>query len=511
MERRKISRVLISVSDKNKLTDFTKELDKLGIEIVSTGGTSKAITENGISVTSVEEVTNFPEMMGGRVKTLHPLIFGGILARDSDLEETKKHKINLFDMVVCNLYPFKEAVLKGADLESLVEEIDIGGPSLLRASAKNHSRVAVVSDPEDYDWIISEIKEGGLNLAQRQDLALKAYRHTAEYDTTIQRELSQRFDEEGLPSSLQISGIGSPPLRYGENPHQSAVFYSDIFSSAPSVSDAIQLQGKQLSYNNLLDFDAALSIVAEFEDLTAVVVKHNNPCGAASANSLEEAYDLAINTDPQSSFGGIISFNGKVESTLAEKIISSFKEGVIAPSFSKSALKILSSKQNLRVLETGNLEHYHRNPTLRSLDKGWLLQESDEAMIDISDCKIVTERKPSSTELESLYFAWKIVKHVKSNAIVFAKNKNTVGIGAGQMSRIDSVKIAEFKSIPDAKGCVMSSDAFFPFRDGIDEAVKAGITAVIQPGGSMRDQEVIDAANEHNIAMVFTGMRHFKH
>jgi phosphoribosylaminoimidazolecarboxamide formyltransferase/IMP cyclohydrolase len=511
MERRKISRVLISVSDKNKLTDFTKELDKLGIEIVSTGGTSKAITESGISVTSVEEVTNFPELMGGRVKTLHPMIFGGILARDSDLEETKKHKINLFDMVVCNLYPFKEAVLKGADLESLVEEIDIGGPSLLRASAKNHSRVAVVSDPEDYDWIISEIKEGGLNLAQRQDLALKAYRHTAEYDTTIQRELSQRFDEEGLPSSLQISGIGSPPLRYGENPHQSAVFYSDIFSSAPSVSDAIQLQGKQLSYNNLLDFDAALSIVAEFEDLTAVVVKHNNPCGAASANSLEEAYDLAINTDPQSSFGGIISFNGKVESTLAEKIISSFKEGVIAPSFSKSALKILSSKQNLRVLETGNLEHYHRNPTLRSLDKGWLLQESDEAMIDISDCKIVTERKPSSTELESLYFAWKIVKHVKSNAIVFAKNKNTVGIGAGQMSRIDSVKIAEFKSIPDAKGCVMSSDAFFPFRDGIDEAVKAGITAVIQPGGSMRDQEVIDAANEHNIAMVFTGMRHFKH
>ena len=511
MERRKISRVLISVSDKNKLTDFTRELDNLDIEIVSTGGTSKVITESGISVTSVEEVTNFPELMGGRVKTLHPMIFGGILARDSDLEETKKHKINLFDMVVCNLYPFKEAVLKGADLESLVEEIDIGGPSLLRASAKNHSRVAVVSDPEDYDWIISELKEGGLNLEQRQDLALKAYRHTAEYDTTIQRELSQRFDEEGLPSSLQISGIGSPPLRYGENPHQSAVFYSDIFSSAPSVSDAIQLQGKQLSYNNLLDFDAALSIVAEFEDLTAVVVKHNNPCGAASANSLEEAYDLAINTDPQSSFGGIISFNGKVESTLAEKIISSFKEGVIAPSFSESALEILSSKKNLRVLETGNLEHYHRNPTLRSLDKGWLLQESDEAMIDISDCKIVTERKPSSTELESLYFAWKIVKHVKSNAIVFAKNKNTVGIGAGQMSRIDSVKIAEFKSIPDAKGCVMSSDAFFPFRDGIDEAVKAGITAVIQPGGSMRDQEVIDAANEHNIAMVFTGMRHFKH
>jgi len=511
MERRQISRVLISVSDKNKLTDFAKKLDRLGIEIVSTGGTSKAIEENGIDVTPVESVTNFPEMMGGRVKTLHPLIFGGILARDSDSEDINKHKINLFDMVVCNLYPFKEAVSKGADLDTLIEEIDIGGPSLLRASAKNHSRVAVVSDPEDYDWIIDEIESGGLNLEQRQDLALKAYRHTAEYDTTIQRELSSRFGEEGLPSSLQISGIGSPPLRYGENPHQTAIFYSDIFSSVPSVSEAAQIQGKQLSYNNLLDFDSALSIVAEFDELTAVVVKHNNPCGAASANNLGEAYDLAINTDPQSSFGGIISFNGEVDGKLAKKIVSSFKEGVIAPCFTKDALEILSTKENLRVLATGSLENYQRNPTLRSLDNGWLLQESDEAMINISDCKVVTQRKPSKDELESLYFAWKIVKHVKSNAIVFARNKNTVGIGAGQMSRIDSVKIAEFKSIPDAKGCVMASDAFFPFRDGIDEAVKAGITAVIQPGGSMRDQEVIDAANEQNIAMVFTGMRHFKH
>ncbi len=511
MERRQISRVLISVSDKNKLTDFAKKLDSLGIEIVSTGGTSKAIEENRIDVTPVESVTNSPEMMGGRVKTLHPLIFGGILARDSDLEDIEKHKINLFDMVVCNLYPFKEAVSKGSNLDDLVEEIDIGGPSLLRASAKNYSRVAVVSDPEDYGWIIDEIEAGGLNLKQRQDLALKAYRHTAEYDTTIQNELSSRFGEEGLPPSLQISGIGSPPLRYGENPHQAAIFYSDIFSSAPSVSDAIQIQGKQLSYNNLLDFDSALSIVTEFDELTAVVVKHNNPCGAASANNLEDAYDLAINTDPQSSFGGIISFNGEVGGDLAKKIVSSFKEGVIAPSFTKDALEILSTKGNLRVLETGSLENYHRNPTLRSIDNGWLLQENDEAMINISDCKVVTQKTPSNEELECLYFAWKIVKHVKSNAIVFAKDKHTVGIGAGQMSRIDSVKIAEFKAIPDAKGCVMASDAFFPFRDGIDEAVKAGITAVIQPGGSMRDQEVIDAADEQNIAMVFTGMRHFKH
>ena len=511
MERRKVSRVLISVSDKDKLTNFAKSLDSLGIEIVSTGGTAKAIAAEGINVISVEEVTNFPEMMDGRLKTLHPLIFGGILARDSDLEDIKKHKIDFFDMVVCNLYPFQESVLQGAELKSLIEQIDIGGPSLLRASSKNHSRVAVVSDPEDYDWIVGEIKAGGLNLEQRQDLALKAFRHTAEYDVAIQRELADRFGEEGLPPSLHISGIGSPPLRYGENPHQSAIFYSDSLLSGPSVSESVQIQGKQLSYNNLLDFDAALSIVKEFEELSAVVVKHNNPCGAASAETLEMAYELAINTDPQSSFGGIISFNGEVGEGLAKNIISSFKEGVIAPSFTKEALKILSTKENLRILETGNLENYHRNPTLRSLDKGWLLQESDDAMIGISDCKIVTKREPSNDELESLYFAWKIVKHVKSNAIVFAKGKNTVGIGAGQMSRIDSVKIAIFKSIPDANNCVMASDAFFPFRDGVDEAVKAGITAVIQPGGSMRDQEVIDAANEHNIAMVFTGMRHFKH
>lgn len=511
MERTEISRILISVSNKDKLLEFAKELQDLGIEIVSTGGTSKSMSQSGIDVTSVEEVTKFPEMMGGRVKTLHPLIFGGILSRESDHADIENHRIQVFDMVVCNLYPFGDAASKGSDLSSLIEEIDIGGPSLLRASAKNYNRVAVVSDPEDYKWIIDEIKQGGLNLQQRQDLALKAFRHTAEYDTIIQKELAVRFGEEDLPSSLHITGLGSPPLRYGENPHQDAVFYTDTSSSAPSVSNAIQLQGKQLSYNNILDFDAALSIVTEFEELTAVVVKHNNPCGVASGLSLSEAYNLAISSDPQSSFGGIIAFNDEVSKDLAESIVSSFKEGVIAPSYSESALKILSTKENLRVLEAGNLQNYHRNPTLRSVDKGWILQDSDEAMIDISDCKIVTERQPSQEELDSLHFAWKVVKHVKSNAIVFAKGKNTVGIGAGQMSRIDSVKIANFKSIPNAQGCVMASDAFFPFRDGIDEAVKAGITAVIQPGGSMRDQEVIDAANENSIAMVFTGMRHFKH
>ena len=511
MERRKIYRVLISVSDKTKIVNLAKELNKLDIEIVSTGGTSQAILNEGINVISVDSVTNFPEMMGGRVKTLHPLIFGGILARDEDNKEVEEHNIGIFDMIICNLYPFREAVSKGVDSESLIEQIDIGGPSLLRASAKNHARVTVVSDPADYDWIIDEIKAGGLTLLQRQDLALKAFRHTAEYDTTIQKELRSRFGEEGLPTSLHISGIGSPPLRYGENPHQAAIFYSDNLSFGPSISSAVQLQGKQLSYNNLLDFDAALSIVTEFSEPTAIVVKHNNPCGAASAENLERAYELAINTDPQSSFGGIISFNQEVGRKLAEKITSSFKEGVIAPSFTKGALDVLSEKENLRVLETGSLEDYERNPTLRSLDKGWLLQETDEAMIDILNCKVVTKRKPTDEEIAGLQFGWKIVKHVKSNAIVFAKQKRTIGIGAGQMSRIDSVKIATFKSIPNSKDSVMASDAFFPFRDGIDEAAKEGITAVVQPGGSVRDQEVIDAANEHNMAMVFTGMRHFKH
>ena len=511
LERRPISRVLISVSDKSNISKLSHEFERLGIEIVSTGGTSKSIVDGGVDVTSVESVTNFPEMMGGRVKTLHPLIFGGILARDSDQKEIDEHGIKTFDMIICNLYPFIKAASDGEDLDALVEKIDIGGPSLLRAAAKNHYRTAVVTDPEDYDWIIDEIKAGGLNLEQRRQLALKTFRYTAEYDTMIQKVLSEQFGEEGLPSSLHLSGLGSPPLRYGENPHQSAVFYSDMLFEAPSVSNSFQIQGKQLSYNNLLDFDAALAIVAEFEEPTSVVVKHNNPCGAASGIDLLEAYNLAIQTDPQSAFGGIISFNGEVDSLLSKKIISSFKEGVIAPSFTNGALNILSEKENLRVLKTGNLENYVRRHSMRSLDGGWLVQEADTASIDLSDCKIVSNRKPTDEEFEALTFGWKIVKHVKSNAILFTKNKRTIGIGAGQMSRIDSVKIATFKSIPDAKGTSMASDAFFPFRDGIDEAAKVGVTAVIQPGGSIRDQEIIDAADEHNMAMIFTGMRHFKH
>ena len=511
ISRRKISRVLISVSDKSGIVDLSKGLSENGIEIVSTGGTSKVISEAGITVRPVEEVTNFPEMMGGRVKTLHPIIFGGILGRDSDKDQMEEHGIENIDMVICNLYPFKSAAEKGVDLSSLIEEIDIGGPSLLRAASKNHSRVSVVTDPGDYGWILNEIINGGLTFEQRQQLALKSFRHTAEYDSIIQSVLAQRFGEEELPSSLHLTGIGSPPLRYGENPHQSSVFYSDLLHSAPSVANSEQLQGKQLSYNNLLDFDAALAIVMEFDDPTAVIVKHNNPCGVASSKTLLEAFNDAMKTDPQSAFGGIISFNREVNASLAKEIILSFKEGIIAPSYSKEALDIFSSKDNLRILETGSLDDYHRSPSLRSLDGGWLLQEADEVCISISDCKVVSKRKPTTEELEGLEFGWKVVKHVKSNAILFSDKKRTVGIGAGQMSRIDSVKIATFKSIPNPQGTVMASDAFFPFRDGIDEAAKVGVTAVIQPGGSVRDQEVIDAADEHNIAMIFTGMRHFKH
>ena len=511
ISRQEISRVLISVSDKSGIEDLSRALSDKGIEIISTGGTSRVISDTGVAVRPVEEVTNFPEMMGGRVKTLHPLIFGGILGREADQKQMLEHNIDKIDMVICNLYPFKDAANKGVDLASLIEEIDIGGPSLLRAASKNHSRVSVVTDPADYGWIIEEISKGGLTLEQRQQLALKSFRHTAEYDSIIQSVLGQRFGEEELPSSLHLTGIGSPPLRYGENPHQSSIFYSDLLHSAPSVANSAQIQGKQLSYNNLLDFDAALAIVMEFDDPTAVIVKHNNPCGVASSTSLLKAFNDAMTTDPQSAFGGIISFNREVDASLAEEIISSFKEGIIAPSYSEEALEIFSSKKNLRILELGNLQDYHRSPSLRSLDGGWLLQEADEVCISISECKVVSKRKPTNEELEGLDFGWKVVKHVKSNAILFADKKRTVGIGAGQMSRIDSVKIATFKSIPNPKGTVMASDAFFPFRDGIDEAAKVGVTAVIQPGGSVRDQEVIDAADEHNIAMLFTGMRHFKH
>ena len=511
ISRQEISRVLISVSDKSGIENLSRALSDKGIEIISTGGTSRVISDTGVAVRPVEEVTHFPEMMGGRVKTLHPLIFGGILGRESDQKQMVEHNIDKIDMVICNLYPFKDAANKGVDLNSLIEEIDIGGPSLLRAASKNHSRVSVVTDPADYDWIKDEISKGGLTLEQRQQLALKSFRHTAEYDSIIQSVLGQRFGEENLPSSLHLTGIGSPALRYGENPHQSSVFYSDLLHSAPSVASSAQIQGKQLSYNNLLDFDAALAIVMEFDDPTAVIVKHNNPCGVASSTSLLEAFNDAMKTDPQSAFGGIISFNREVDASLAEEIISSFKEGIIAPSYSEKALEIFSSKKNLRILESGTLEDYYRSPSLRSLDGGWLLQEADEVCISISECKVVSKRKPTNEELEGLDFGWKVVKHVKSNAILFADKKRTVGIGAGQMSRIDSVKIATFKSIPDPKGTVMASDAFFPFRDGIDEAAKVGVTAVIQPGGSVRDQEVIDAADEHNIAMLFTGMRHFKH
>ena len=511
LKRRTVSRVLISVSDKSGIVEFAKMLDKRDIEIISTGGTFRELSENGISATPIEKVTNFPEMMGGRVKTLHPIIFGGILAQDSDKSEADSHNIQLIDMVVCNLYPFKEAVKKGAASEELIEQIDIGGPSLLRAASKNHERVAVVTDPSDYDWIYREIESGGSNLEQRRQLALKAFRHTAEYDTMIQNELSLRFDEEDLPSSLHITGIGSPPLRYGENPHQSSIFYTDSLFDGACVANSEQLQGKQLSYNNLLDFDAALATVMEFDEPTAVIVKHNNPCGAASDDDLLKAYDLAIKTDPESSFGGIIALNGEVDEKLAESITSAFKEGVIAPSYTNSALSILSSKENLRVLQTGPLSDYQRTPSLRSIDGGWLFQEADNVSIDLSECKVVTAREPNADEMKSLQFGWNIVKHVKSNAIVFTKQQRTVGIGAGQMSRIDSVRIASSKSVPNAENTVMASDAFFPFRDGLDEAVKSGVTAVVQPGGSVRDQEVIDAANENNIAMIFTGVRHFKH
>ena len=510
-ERKPITRALISVSDKSNLSQFARDLNGEGIEILSTGGTSKFISDCGVKVKNVEEITKFPEIMNGRVKTLHPLIFGGILGRDSDKSEIDNHKISLIDIVVCNLYPFWAAASKGVDLESLIEEIDIGGPSLIRAASKNYNRVAVIVDIEDYAWISKEIGEGGLKIEQRRQLALKAFRYTSYYDTMIQNELRRRFNEEDLPSSLHITGIGTPPLRYGENPHQSAIFYSNPDVLTPSVTNSIQVQGKNLSYNNLLDFDSALSIISEFRGPCAVIVKHNNPCGVACSTTLYESYELAVQTDEQSSFGGIVALNREVDEKLSRLMLASFKEGLIAPSFTKEALRILSEKPNLRILQIDNLQEYRRTSSLRSLEGGWLWQEPDDLLVDVSNCKVVSKRKPTSQELTSLQFGWQGVKHVKSNAIVFTKNQSTLGIGAGQMSRIDALKLAILKSPSDFKDVVMSSDAFFPFRDCIDEAAKFGITAIIQPGGSIRDQEVIDAANEHNIAMLFTGVRHFKH
>lgn len=513
-------RALLSVSDKSGLIDFARRLAALDIELLSTGGTASALREAGISVKDVAEHTGFPEIMGGRVKTLHPKIHGGILARrGTDEKVMAENDIAAIDLVIVNLYPFRQTIEKeGVTLEEAIENIDIGGPSMLRSAAKNHRDVAVVVNPNDYPSVITAIENEGISAEMRNQLAVKAFTHTADYDRAISIYLSNQYEVQSaeFPEQLTLNYRRSEILRYGENPHQQAAFYKSNHPSGNSLASAKQRQGKQLSYNNYTDADAALRAVQSFSDCACVIVKHANPCGVAQGSNAREAYERAYRTDPTSAFGGIIAFNRVVDDETAKEIVSrQFVEVIVAPIYTPEALEIFAAKPNIRVLEVKNEGKSNAKEwQIQSIQGGILVQEWDRGSIASSDLNIVTEREPSHDELTDMLFAWRVVRSVKSNAIVLAKNLATVGIGAGQTSRVYSAKIAAMKAEDEKltqSGLILASDAFFPFRDGVDTAAQSGVSAIIQPGGSMRDQEVIDAANEHGIAMIFTGMRHFRH
>lgn len=515
---------LISVSNKSGLAEFAGKLVKHGIKLISTGGTARALREAGLEVADVSEVTGFPEILDGRVKTLHPAVHGAILAR-RDLPEHMKvlaeHQFRTIDFVVVNLYPFVETASKpGAKLEEVVEQIDIGGPSMLRSAAKNFASVTVVADPADYDRVAAELeKEGQTSNALRAELAAKVYAHTSAYDAAIANHLFEkapRKDEDASPCPpiLSVSMPMAQSMRYGENPHQAAAFYRDPSCKETSIANSKQLHGKELSYNNVLDAEGALEMVRDFADLApaaAVIIKHSNPCGIAIGASIAEAYERARSTDPTSAFGGIVALSVEADKAVAEQINSTFNEIVLAPGFTKEALEILQSKKNLRLLDTGAFTPKEPTRLVRGIVGGALLMDRDLGTVPMDALKVVTETKPSDEDLKGLMFAWLCVKWVKSNAIVYTNQFKTLGIGAGQMSRIDSAKIGEMKANESLKESFLASDAFFPFRDNVDNAAKLGVKAIIQPGGSMRDQESIDAANEHGIAMVFTGRRHFRH
>ncbi len=504
---------LISVSDKEGIAKFARQLDNLGFRIISTGNTAKLLKQNKIKTALVSEVTKFQEMLDGRVKTLHPAIFGGILADRKNkrhMNELKKSGISPIDLVVVNFYPFEEVLRRNAKPDEIIENIDIGGPSLVRSAAKNHESVLVVVDPKDYSSIAEKIKSGKISHEDRISLAAKAFRHTARYDSIINTYFN-KLSKENFPDILNLTFKKIQDLRYGENPHQSASFYRDIFVNESCVAAAKQLQGKELSYNNILDIDAAFELVKEFDKPASAVIKHTNPCGVASASSIGEAYRKAHETDPKSAFGCIVALNRNCNIEAAKIMKPLFVEAVICPEFDKAALEILKEKKNLRLLETGKIKKQMVRLDLKKVIGGMLMQTDYYPEISEKNMRVVTKRKPTKEEINSLLFAWKVNKHVKSNSIVLAKGDVTAGIGAGQMSRVDAVKLAVMKSEGKSKGSVMSSDAFFPFRDGIDEAAEAGVTAIIQPGGSIRDEEAIKAADENNIAMVFTGIRLFKH
>lgn len=510
-------RAIISVSDKTGVVDFARELAALDYEIVSTGGTFKTIKDAGIAATYVTEVTGFPEILDGRVKTLHPFVHGGILAMRTPehLAQLEQLGIVPIDLVVVNLYPFRQTIAKpGVTLAEAIENIDIGGPTMVRAAAKNNKYVTIVVNPERYDMIIDMLKEKGeIDGETRLKLAAEAFTHTAEYDSYISNYLKEQsgFGEK-FPETMVLAGEKIQNMRYGENPHQGAAFYRSLNAKGACVATAKQLHGKELSYNNIVDLNAALELVKEFSLPAAVVIKHTNPCGASIGTDLCDAYQKAYQCDSVSAFGGIVGLNREVDKATATEISKTFLEAVIAPSFSAEALEILSKKANIRLLETGEFgENSYNGLDVKRVNGGFLLQDADSSGEDSANWQVVTNAQPTPEQWEELGFAWRVVKHVKSNAIVVSANNQAIGVGAGQMNRVGSANIAFAQAGEKANGAVLASDAFFPFRDTIDQAAKAGIKAIIQPGGSIRDEESIQAANEHGIAMVFTGTRHFRH
>jgi phosphoribosylaminoimidazolecarboxamide formyltransferase/IMP cyclohydrolase len=525
---KRIKRALISVSDKTGIVEFAKVLRQFDVEIISTGGTANALRDAGIDVTDVSEVTGFPEMMDGRVKTLHPKIHGGLLAlRDNTehLASMSEHGIEPIDMVVVNLYPFEQTIAKeGVTLEEAIENIDIGGPAMIRSASKNYHDVAVITDKNNYAEIAEELKSsnGSISLKTRKELAARAYRSTSVYDDAISSFLSEAISESSepsdqaasqLPGSFEISIKKATDLRYGENPHQKAALYTD---GAAGIANSEQLHGKEMSYNNYVDTDAAWALVNDFDELAVAIIKHTNPSGVGVGATNEEAYRRALATDPASAFGGIVAFNRKVDAQVAASVNEVFTEVVLAPDYDDHALEIFKTKKNLRVLRIkgGNLSGRDGAIEYKQISGGFLVQDADLHRLKIDEVTIVTERQPTDTEIRAMLFAWNVCKHVKSNAIVLANENQTLGVGAGQMNRVDSIRIAGMRAerfSHDLKGAALASDAFFPFRDNVDEAAKLDISAIIQPGGSIKDEESITAANKLGITIVFTGLRHFKH
>lgn len=512
-----IKRALLSVSDKTGIVEFAKGLSAAGVTLISTGGTKAKLEEAGLAVMSIDEVTGFPECLDGRVKTLHPKVHGGILGirnNESHRAQMEELEIEAIDMVVVNLYPFKNTVLNpNSTHEDIIENIDIGGPTMIRSAAKNYNDVTVVVDPSDYNKVIEMIKENGNTSEEfRMELAYKVFEHTSNYDTMIAAYMRQKLDKKEYPETLTLTYEKVQDLRYGENPHQSAAFYREVTDVEGSLATAKQLHGKELSFNNINDANGALELLKEFEEPTVVAVKHTNPCGVGTGIDIYHAYVKAYETDPISIYGGIVAANRPIDKQTAEKISEIFVEIIIAPSFDEDALEVLTKKKNVRLMELNDilLKQVETKKDIKKVNGGILVQDINSALMN-GDYEVATERIPNKTELEDLMFAWKVVKHSKSNGIVLAKNKKTLSVGPGQTNRIWAVENCVKQSLEEIKGGVMASDAFFPFADCVEAAAKAGITAIVQPGGSIRDKESIEAANKYGIAMIFTGMRHFKH